>query len=63
MTDGPLHAYRALLDSGKIKPDTAQELAAEKLQDLHGALAGYVPHLGADGWLERLALRGGKKEA
>ena len=63
MTDGPLHAYRALLASGKIKPDMAQELAAEKLQDLHGALAGYAPHLGAGGWKARLALRGRKKEA
>ncbi len=63
MTDGPIHAYRAVLASGKIKPDISQELAAEKLQDLHGALAGYAPHQGAGGWKARLALRGRKKEA
>lgn len=63
MTDGPIDAYRALLASGKIKPDMAQERAAEKLQDLHGALDRYAPHMGAGGWKARLALRGRKKEA
>ncbi len=59
MTDGPIHAYRALLTSGKIKPDIAQELAAEKLQGLHRALVGYAPYMGTSGWKARLTLRGG----
>lgn len=63
MTDGPIHAYRALLAGGKIKPDVTQETAVEKLQDLHGALADYAPHMGAGGWRARLALRGRRKEA
>jgi cell division protein ZapE len=38
MTDGPIHAYRALLAGGEIEPDPVQELAAEKLQSLHATL-------------------------
>lgn len=56
MTDGPLFAYRALVRDGSIKPDPAQELAAEKLQGLHKALAGYRPALGESGWLARFGL-------
>lgn len=56
MTDGPLFAYRARLAAGAIKPDPAQELAAEKLQGLHKALAGYRPALGESGWLARFGL-------
>ena len=58
MSTGPLHAYRALLKAGKLKPDSAQELAAEKLQSLHHALAGYRPALGETGWLARFGLGG-----
>ena len=46
MTDGPIHAYRRLLAGGEIKPDTNQELAAEKLQSLHAALKSYEPTMG-----------------
>lgn len=38
---GPLPAYRARRITGKLKPDPAQELAAEKLQSLYLALDGY----------------------
>lgn len=58
MSDGPLFAYRALVRNGDIKPDPAQELAAEKLQSLHKALAGYRPALGESGWLARFGIRG-----
>ena len=56
MTDGPIHAYRALLAAGEINPDPGQELAAEKLQGLHAALKSYEPTMGAKGWMARLAL-------
>ena len=54
MTDGPLAAYRALCRAETITGDPAQELAAEKLQSLHHALAGYEPSAG--GWAERFGL-------
>lgn len=57
MTSGPLPAYRAKLAAGEIKPDSAQELAAEKLQSLHMALAGYRPSSGETGWLARFGFR------
>jgi len=53
MTDGPLTAYRALLTSGKIRPDPAQALLAEKLQSLHKALSHYQPAQGLSGWMAR----------
>jgi len=43
MVDGPLSAYGALRTSGDLKPDPAQERAAEKLQLLHDELDGYEP--------------------
>ncbi len=61
MDDGPLQAYRTLIRSGGITPDPAQQLAAEKLQSLHKALAGYRPALGESGWLARFGL-GGRPE-
>ena len=39
--NGPLACYRALLKSGVINPDPAQELAVEKLHLLHLRLAEY----------------------
>jgi cell division protein ZapE len=54
MTDGPLAAYRALCRAQTITGDPAQELAAEKLQSLHHALARYEPSAG--GWAERFGL-------
>jgi cell division protein ZapE len=50
--EGPLAAYRRLRADGKLEPDAAQQLAAEKLQSLHNALA----RLGNGGWRERLGL-------
>lgn len=43
MTDGPLQRYRSLVFKGALVPDTAQELAAEKLQLLANRLATYAP--------------------
>lgn len=58
MIDGPLFRYRALLDDGAIKPDPAQELAAEKLNSLHHALQSYKPKSGRKGWMERFGIAG-----
>jgi cell division protein ZapE len=54
--DGPLWAYRAKRRSGELKPDPAQELAAEKLQSLFNAIRHYQPGTGQSGWKERLGL-------
>src|SRR4051812_22663709 len=40
---GPLFAYRASRAAGELVPDPAQELAAERLQDLWVKLRGYDP--------------------
>jgi cell division protein ZapE len=56
MTEGPLAHYRRRLAEGEIQPDPAQELAAEKLESLHHALAGYEPAAGRSGWKERFGL-------
>ncbi len=55
MSEGPLFAFRARRREGELKPDPAQELAAEKLQSLHKALQGYQPSAGG-GWKARLGL-------
>jgi len=49
MSEGPLAAYRRLRRAGKLKPDPAQELAAEKLEALHHQLQHYDPRRQA-GW-------------
>lgn len=54
---GPLYALRALRRAGDVLADPAQELAAQKLQSLHKALAGYVPE--TDGWAAGWAARFG----
>jgi cell division protein ZapE len=41
MQDGPLQRYRQMVIRGELLPDTAQELAAEKLQLLANRLAQY----------------------
>lgn len=56
MSEGPLAAYRARLAEGRLKPDPAQALAAEKLQSLHHALKDYRPSLGQSGWRARFGL-------
>ena len=56
MTEGPLAHYRGRLAAGKIRPDPAQELAAEKLESLHHALVGYEPATGGSGWKQRFGL-------
>jgi len=48
-----LEQYRDLLSQGKIKPDSAQALAVEKLASLAKALAAYHPEQGEQGWLSR----------
>jgi cell division protein ZapE len=54
--EGPLWAYRAKRRAGELKPDPAQELAAEKLQSLFNAVRHYQPETGQSGWKERLGL-------
>jgi cell division protein ZapE len=56
MSDGPLTHYRARLRAGEIRPDPGQELAAEKLESLHHALAAYRPSAGRSSWKERFGL-------
>ena len=41
MQDGPLQRYRQMVQARELAPDTAQELAAEKLQLLANRLAHY----------------------
>jgi cell division protein ZapE len=43
LAQGPLPAYRARLAGGDLAPDPAQELAAERLQELWLKLRGYDP--------------------
>ncbi len=56
MTDGPLTRYRAMVASGDLKPDPAQELAAVKLNSLYHALQNYTPKGGKTTWRERFGL-------
>lgn len=52
MTDEtPIEAYRRLRREGVLKPDPAQELAAEKLQALAAKLARYEPNNNGGGLL------------
>jgi cell division protein ZapE len=53
---GVLAAYRALRAAGKLAPDPAQQLAAEKLQSLANALAGYRLSENSHGWQARFGL-------
>ena len=52
----PIEAYRALRQQGRLEPDAAQQLAVERLQSLHRALADYRPETGLRGWLARFGL-------
>jgi cell division protein ZapE len=62
MSEGPLSRFRARLAAGEIRPDPAQELAAEKLESLHRALIGYEPSPGRSGWKERFGLARRRQE-
>ena len=42
-SQGPLPAYRALVESGALAADASQRMAAERLQDLWAKLRGYDP--------------------
>src|ERR1700751_804020 len=55
-TAGPMAGYRALRQRGLLQPDTAQQLAMERLQSLHRALLHYRPETGLRGWLARFGL-------
>jgi len=44
LASGPLLAYRARVAAGDLAPDSAQALAAERLQALWTKLRGYDPH-------------------
>jgi cell division protein ZapE len=52
-TPSVLEQYRELLSQGKLKPDSAQALAVEKLASLAKALTAYHPEQGEQGWLSR----------
>jgi len=56
---GPLHAYRARLESGALQTDPAQAMAAERLQGLWVRLRGYDPSPQSEpaGWLARFRHR------
>src|SRR6201987_1910657 len=55
-TAGPMAGYRALRQRGLLQPDTAQQLAMERLQSLYRALLHYRPETGLRGWLPRFGL-------
>jgi len=61
MTDTPIAIYRAQVAEGVLTRDASQELAAEKLQSLHHALARYEPGA-VGGWKARLGLAGQAQE-
>ncbi len=56
MPEGPLSLYRTRRGAGALRPDSDQELAAEKLQSLYQALKNYRPQTGKAGWRERFGL-------
>ncbi|GAB3450967.1 cell division protein ZapE [Insolitispirillum peregrinum] len=53
---GPLTLYRAKVQRGELKPDPAQQLAAEKFESLYHALRTYQPATGPTGWKARFGL-------
>jgi cell division protein ZapE len=59
---GPLATYRQWRADGAVKHDSAQELAAEKLQSLHNALRHYRPETGRSGLKARLGLARRRQE-
>ncbi|CAH2600486.1 AFG1 family ATPase [Rhodovastum atsumiense] len=69
LAQGPLPAYRARVAARDLAPDSCQELAAERLQDLWTKLRGYdpsprpVPNSGGSGMFGRLMRRKPVEEA
>lgn len=57
MTDTPLERYRTLVQTGELKADQVQELAAEKFTSLAHALKGYAAKSGKRGWMDRFGLK------
>jgi cell division protein ZapE len=57
MAQGPLDRYRALLKSGRLKPDPEQARVAAALDGLSHALKHYRPVSGNGGLVSRLLLR------
>ena len=57
ITAGPLPAWRAMVAAGELAPDSAQERAAQRLQELWAGLDGYGPSLGTNGSLFARLLR------
>jgi cell division protein ZapE len=58
MSPGPLALYRERRRAGLLAPDPAQALAAEKLESLARALAGYRPQsTNGASWLARFGLK------
>jgi cell division protein ZapE len=58
MSPGPLALYRERRNAGSLAADPAQALAAEKLESLARALAGYRPRsTNGESWLARFGLR------
>jgi cell division protein ZapE len=53
MPNGPLSAYRAMVQGGALRADPMQELAVEKLQILHNRLANYRPAMRDEGLFAR----------
>ena len=49
-------AYRALRRAGLLEPDSAQQLAVERLQSLYRGLLHYRSETGLRGWLARFGL-------
>jgi cell division protein ZapE len=54
----PMAGYRALRREGRLDPDSAQQLAVERLQSLYRALLDYRPEAGWHSWLARFGLAG-----
>ena len=50
---GPLKAYRALVDAGKLRSDPVQAMAVQKLESLAKAVANFQPNQGERGWFSR----------
>ena len=60
---GPAEEYRARCEAGAIRPDAAQQRAAERLEELYLALSRHAPAPAIwRGWLYRVGLSAGDNE-